>query len=104
MATITKDYKTIIQKMQEVAPNYIAKYVEWYLTDPEDRCTWEELCTCDQQFKSRSGGYKTENLQGKLADSERILREQSDIYEAHENLQHNADLPEDVGQGIAGRC
>ena len=50
MATITKDYKTIIQKMQEVAPNYIAKYVEWYLTDPEDRCSWEELCTCDQQF------------------------------------------------------
>ena len=62
MATITKDYKTIIQKMQEVAPNYIAKYVEWYLTDPEDRCSWEELCTCDQQFKSRRGGYKTEDF------------------------------------------
>ena len=55
MATITKDYKTIIQKMQEVAPNYIAKYVEWYLTDPEDRCSWEELCTCRRNSQRKTG-------------------------------------------------
>lgn len=59
---ITKDYKTVLQKMQEVAPYYICKYVEWYLTDPADRPKWEELCECDQNYKSKNGEFKTEKF------------------------------------------
>ena len=55
-------YKTVLQKMTEVTPYYIAKYVEWYLSDKNERCTWDELCQCDQNYKSKAGGYKTEQF------------------------------------------
>ena len=55
-------YKTVLQKMQEVTTYYIAKYVEWYLSDKSERCAWEELCKCDLNFKAKAGGYKTEQF------------------------------------------
>lgn len=61
-STVTKDYKTLLEKMKEVAPGYIAKYVEWYMTDADERPKWEELVTCDQNFKSKDGSYKTEKF------------------------------------------
>ncbi len=48
-----KSFKTVLQKMTEVAPYYIAKYVEWYLTPTEDRISWEDLCKCDIQYRTR---------------------------------------------------
>lgn len=32
---------SVLQKMQEVVPYYIAKYVDWYLSDKDERCAWE---------------------------------------------------------------
>lgn len=57
-----KKYKTVMQKMTEVAPYYIAKYVDWYLSDKNERCTWKELCACDQLYKTTSGELKTEQF------------------------------------------
>lgn len=39
--------KTLLQKMQEICPYHIAKYVQWYLSDQKKRCKWDELCQCD---------------------------------------------------------
>lgn len=57
-----KQYKTVLQKMTEVCPYYIAKYVEWYLTDKNERCKWDDLAVCDQNYKSKAGGFKTEQF------------------------------------------
>lgn len=65
MANKTNDnltYKTVLQKMSEVTTYYIAKYVEWYLTDKNERCTWDVLCQCDPNYKSKSGENKTEKF------------------------------------------
>ena len=47
--------KTLLQKMQEICPYHIAKYVQWYLSDQKKRCKCDELCQCDMQFKSKDG-------------------------------------------------
>ncbi|GLC78318.1 hypothetical protein [Lacrimispora brassicae] len=57
-----KSFKTVLQKMTEVAPYYIAKYVEWYLTDPEDRIPWDDLCNCNDNYRLKTGGNKTEQF------------------------------------------
>lgn len=57
-----KSYNTVITKMQQVAPLYIAKYVNWYLSEPDERCTWDELCGNDSSFKTKSGENKTEKF------------------------------------------
>lgn len=54
--------KTLLQKMQEICPYHIAKYVQWYLSDQKKRCKWDELCQCDMQFKSKDGTNKTEEF------------------------------------------
>lgn len=54
--------KTLLQKMQEICPYHIAKYVQWYLSDKKKRCKWDELCQCDMQFKSKDGTNKTEEF------------------------------------------
>ena len=59
---VIKDYKTLLGKMQEVAPNYIAKYIEWYMSDKDERPKWEDLVTCDPNFKYKDGTYKTEKF------------------------------------------
>ena len=59
---VTKDYKTVLQKMGEVAPYYICKYIEWYLTEPNERPKWEELCKCDNHFLDKDGVNKTEKF------------------------------------------
>lgn len=59
---IMKEYTSVFQKMQEVVPYYIAKYVDWYLTDSNERCTWDELCTCDKNYKCKAGENKTEQF------------------------------------------
>ena len=57
-----KAYKTVMQKMTEVCPAYIAKYVEWYLTPKDERCTWNKLCGNDNSFKTKSGTNKSEEF------------------------------------------
>jgi hypothetical protein len=43
-----------MQKMTAVAPYYIAKYVDWYMTPKEERCSWDELCRCDENYRVRT--------------------------------------------------
>lgn len=52
-------YKTINQKMEEVCPPYIARFVSWYLSDKGERKQWDELCTCDVNFREKNGNNKT---------------------------------------------
>ena len=56
------DSLPVLQKMQEICPYHIAKYVQWYLSDKKKRCKWDELCQCDMQFKSKDGTNKTEEF------------------------------------------
>lgn len=62
MSNVKKDYKTVLQKMCDAAPYYIAKYIEWYMTDAAEREPWEKLCECDQNFRSKDGTNKTEKF------------------------------------------
>lgn len=57
-----QNYQTVLKKMLEVTPYYIAKYIEWYLTNKDERCTWDELCQCDKNFRSKNGDNKTEKF------------------------------------------
>lgn len=53
---------TLIAKMTTVCPYYIGKYVEWYLSPPDERQSWDSLCKCDQMFQSKNGQNKTEKF------------------------------------------
>lgn len=50
---------TVIGALQEYVPYYLAKYVEWYMTPENKRCSWEELSKCDLNFKTKAGELKT---------------------------------------------
>ena len=65
--------KTLLQKLQEVMPPYLASYLSWYYSDPETRIPWEELCKYDANFRSQGedGGYKTEEF----AEQNWLIRE-----------------------------
>lgn len=51
---MAKEYKTVTTKMTEVAPHYIARYVEWYFSDKNKRKSWEEFNTCDTNIKGKT--------------------------------------------------
>jgi hypothetical protein len=66
--------KTLLQKLQEVMPPYLASYLCWYYADPKTRCSWEELCSYDANFKCQgenAGQYKTEEF----AEQNWLIRE-----------------------------
>jgi hypothetical protein len=57
--------KSLLQKLQEVMPNYLAVYLIWYYSDPKTRVSWDELCSYDCNFKvqgENAGQYKTEEF------------------------------------------
>lgn len=68
--------KTLLQKMQEICPYHIAKYVQWYLSDQKKRCKWDELCQCDMQFKSKDGKTKQKNSARTIGSFVMMLRKQ----------------------------
>lgn len=52
--------KLLITVLQEYVPYYLARYVEWYMSPENKRCSWEDLCKCDWAYKLSDGsGYKT---------------------------------------------
>ena len=51
-----------MQALTEVVPNYLASYLCWYYSDPNKRISWDELCKSDANFRSKSGGNKTEDF------------------------------------------
>lgn len=65
--------KTLLQKLQEVMPYYLATYLCWYYSDPNTRISWEDLCKSDQNFRvqGEDGGYKTEQF----AEQNWLIRE-----------------------------
>ena len=66
--------KTLMQKLQEVMPSYLAYYLIWYYSDPTTRVSWEELCAYDANFRcqgEKSGEYKTEDF----AEQNWLIRE-----------------------------
>ena len=66
--------KTLMQKLQEVMPSYLAYYLIWYYSDPTTRVSWEELCLYDANFKcqgEKSGEFKTEQF----AEQNWLIRE-----------------------------
>lgn len=62
MAKTPNSYKSVYQKMQEYVPYYIAKYLVWHFSDKDERESWEDLCKCDCNFKSKDGTNKTEQF------------------------------------------
>ncbi|MCD8398661.1 MAG: hypothetical protein LUD12_16065 [Lachnospiraceae bacterium] len=56
----SKAYQTVCKRMEEVVPAYIARYVQWYLTDPSERRSWEELCATDKSMLDSFGNPRTE--------------------------------------------
>lgn len=66
--------KTLLQKLQEVMPNYLASYLCWYYSDPETRISWDDLCKSDQNFRVQgedAGQNKTEEF----AEQNWLIRE-----------------------------
>lgn len=59
----TNKENTVISKLQKTGlPYYLCKYVDWYMTAPDERVKWEELCRCDMNYSTKQGQYKTEQF------------------------------------------
>lgn len=57
--------KSLLQKLSEVMKPYLANYLIWYYSDPDQRCSWDELCSYDQNFKQKgenAGQNKTQEF------------------------------------------
>lgn len=66
--------KTLLQKLQEVMPNYLASYLCWYYSDPETRISWDELCNYDVNFKQQ-GENAGQNKSEEFAEQNWLIRE-----------------------------
>jgi len=66
--------KTLLQKLSDVMPKYLAAYLVWYYSDPKTRCSWDELCNYDANFKVKgeSGG---QNKTEEFAEQNWLIRE-----------------------------
>lgn len=78
--------KSLLQKLQKVMPNYLATYLVWYYSDPNTRCSWDELCSYDQNFKQQ-GENAGQNKTEEFAEQNWLIREDVQkgmiIYMAH---------------------
>lgn len=54
--------RTLSQVLEDVMPRYLASYLIWHYSDENKRCTWEELCRTDTNFKTNTGAIKTEEF------------------------------------------
>ena len=66
--------KTLMQKLQEVMPSYLAYYLIWYYSDPTTRCSWDELCAYDANFRCQ-GDKAGENKTEQFAEQNWLIRE-----------------------------
>lgn len=44
-------YKTIRQKLDEITPVYVSRFIIWYFSDEETRLPFDEFKTCDQGIR-----------------------------------------------------
>ena len=77
---------SVLHKMCEVAPYHIAKYVLWYLSSSEERCSWDELCKCDVNFRKYSGSARkgekkviTGNVTEEMAKENWLTRDDAQV-------------------------
>ena len=66
--------KTLLQKLQEVMPNYLASYLCWYYSDPNTRISWDDLCKQDINFKQQ-GENAGQNKSEEFAEQNWLIRE-----------------------------
>lgn len=66
--------KTLLQKLQEVMPNYLASYLCWYYADPTTRISWDDLCKQDINFKCQ-GELAGQNKTEEFAEQNWLIRE-----------------------------
>ena len=66
--------KTLTQKLCEVMPPYLAMYIQWYYSDPNTRCSWEELCNYDANFKQQ-GVHAGENKTEQFCEQNWLIRD-----------------------------
>lgn len=57
------------EKLTDVMPPYLANYLCWYYADPNTRCSWEELCSYDANFKQQ-GEHAGENKSEQFGKSD----------------------------------
>ncbi|HIW21860.1 MAG TPA: hypothetical protein H9887_07580 [Candidatus Dorea intestinavium] len=55
----TQDKNTIISHLTQWVPYYLSRYVDWYMSKPEDRVSWEDLAKCHANYRSKGGKNKT---------------------------------------------
>lgn len=66
--------KTLMQKLQEVMPYYLATYLCWYYADPTTRISWDDLCKQDINFKCQ-GELAGQNKTEEFAEQNWLIRE-----------------------------
>ena len=66
--------KTLMQKLSEVMKPYLAMYLCWYYQDPETRCSWDELCNYDANFKQQ-GEHAGENKTQEFCEQNWLIRD-----------------------------
>ena len=72
MAKLTE--KSLNQKLCEVMKPYLAMYLCWYYQDPETRCSWDELCNYDANFKQQ-GEHAGENKTQEFCEQNWLIRD-----------------------------
>lgn len=56
----TKNNNSLIEYLRQFVPYYMARFVEWEMTEPENRIPWDDLCKCDQNYRTSSGENKSQ--------------------------------------------
>jgi hypothetical protein len=46
-----RKYKTLCQKLDEVVPTYVSRFIIWYFSDKETRLPFEQFKTCEVNIK-----------------------------------------------------
>ena len=66
--------RTLLQKLTDVMPPYLANYLCWYYADPDTRCSWDELCSYDANFKQQ-GEHAGENKTEQFCEQNWLIRD-----------------------------
>lgn len=56
----TKNNNSLIEYLRQFVPYYMARFVEWEMTEPENRIPWDDLCKCDSNYRFSSGENKSQ--------------------------------------------
>ena len=88
--------RTLLQKLTDVMPPYLANYLCWYYADPNTRCSWDELCSYDANFKQQ-GEHAGENKTEQFCEQNWLIRDDY-LYATYENIQSDESISEYVAE------